>query len=111
MATAQKNFRRMMRWLKGRDDIEITTYRALMNVYGRQKEAVTRDELREIARKTLALEALVPTDDLSPAEAFAGLAQAIVGYRKNGTLPERSGSDPSARPDRRCRPRARSSPA
>ena len=89
MATARKNFRRMMRWLKGRDDIEITTYRALMNVYGGRKEAVTRAELREFARKTIALEALVPSDDLSPAEAFAGLAQALVGYRKNGTLPER----------------------
>jgi len=88
MATAQKNFRRMMRWLKGRDDIEITTYRALMNVYGGQKEAVTRDELREFAQKAIELEALVPSDDLSPAEAFAGLAQALVGYRKNGTLPE-----------------------
>ncbi|MCX6574457.1 MAG: hypothetical protein NTX99_10765 [Candidatus Aminicenantes bacterium] len=88
MATAQKNFRRMMRWLKGRDDIEITTYRALMNVYGGQKEAVTRAELREIAQKTLALRALVPSDDLSPAEALAGLARAILGFQKNGTLPE-----------------------
>jgi len=91
MVTAQKNFRRMMRWLKGRDDIEITTYRALMNVYGGQKEAVTRAELREIAHKTLALRALAPSDDLSPAEAFAGLAQAIVGYQKNESLPERLG--------------------
>jgi hypothetical protein len=88
MAAAQKNFRRMMRWLKGRDDIEITTYRELMKIYSRQKEQITRDELREFARKTIALEALVPSDDLSPAEAFTGLARAISGYRKNGTLPE-----------------------
>jgi hypothetical protein len=88
MATAQKNFRRMMRWLKGRDDIEITTYRALMNVYGGRKEAVTRAELREIAQETLALGALVPSDDLSPAEALVGLARAIIGYQENGTLQE-----------------------
>ncbi len=47
MATAQKNFRRMMRWLKARDDIEITTYRRLMDIYGGQKDTMTRDELRE----------------------------------------------------------------
>lgn len=89
MAAAQRNFRRMMRWLKGRDDIEITNYRELMKIYSRRKEQVTGDELREFARKTVELEALVPSGDLSPAEAFAGLARAIAGYRKNGALPER----------------------
>ena len=89
MVTAQKNFRRMMRWLKDRDDIEITTYRELMKIYSRQQEQITRDELREFARKTVELEALVPSGDLSPAEAFAGLARAIDGYRNNGALPER----------------------
>ncbi len=88
MAAARKNFRRMMRWLKGRDDIEITTYRALMNVYGGQKETVTRADLREIARKTLELGSLAPSGDLSPAEAFSGLARAIAGYQKNGAVPE-----------------------
>jgi peptidoglycan/xylan/chitin deacetylase (PgdA/CDA1 family) len=88
MAAARKNFRRMMRWLKGRDDIEITTYRALMNVYGGQKETVTRAELREIARRTLERGSLAPSEDFSPAEAFSGLARAIAGYRKNGAVPE-----------------------
>jgi peptidoglycan/xylan/chitin deacetylase (PgdA/CDA1 family) len=88
MATARKNFRRMMRWLKGRDDIEITTYRALMNVYGGQKETVTRAELREIARRTLERGSLAPSEDFSPAEAFSGLARAIAGYQKNGAVPE-----------------------
>jgi len=83
MATAQKNFRRMMRWLMGRDDIEITTYRRLMEIYGGQKETTTRDELREIARKTLELKSLAPTADFSPAEAFAGLAGAIAGFAED----------------------------
>jgi peptidoglycan/xylan/chitin deacetylase (PgdA/CDA1 family) len=87
MATAQKNFRRMMRWLKGRDDIEITTYRALMNVYSRQKEALTREELRRIAASTLETKVLAPSDNFSPAEAFAGLARAIAGYREKGVVP------------------------
>ncbi len=87
MATAQKNFRRMMRWLKGRDDVEITTYRTLMDFYGTQEETMTRGELRAIAAATLEAGALAPSEDFSPAEAFSGLARAIAGYRENGRLP------------------------
>ncbi len=87
MATAQKNFRRMMRWLKSRDDIEITTYRALMDVYSRQKETMTRDEMRAIAIEALKAKALAPSEGFSPAEAFAGLARAIADYQKDGSLP------------------------
>jgi peptidoglycan/xylan/chitin deacetylase (PgdA/CDA1 family) len=89
MATAQKNFRRMMRWLKGRDDIEITTYRALMGIYGAQKETLTRSELRVIAAATLKASALAPSEDFSPAEAFSGLARAIAGYQEKRELPQR----------------------
>ncbi len=87
MVTARKNFRRMMRWLKGRNDIEITNYRALMDVYGRQQETVTREELRDMANRALREKTLLPTGDFSPAEAFAGLAGAIAGFRKDGRLP------------------------
>ena len=87
MATAQKNFRRMMRWLKRRDDIEITTYRTLMGVYAGQKEALTREELRAVASVTLETKVLAPTDDFSPAEVFAGLARAIISYQEKGALP------------------------
>jgi peptidoglycan/xylan/chitin deacetylase (PgdA/CDA1 family) len=87
MATAQKNFRRMMRYLKGRDDIEITTYRALMDVYSGQKERITREELRAIVARALKTRVFAPTEDFSPAEAFAGLARAIMDYQVSGTLP------------------------
>jgi peptidoglycan/xylan/chitin deacetylase (PgdA/CDA1 family) len=87
MATAQKNFRRMMRWLESRDDIEITTYRALMDVYSGQKEALTREELGAVASVTLETKVLAPTDDFSPAEVFAGLARAIMDHQEKGTLP------------------------
>jgi len=87
MVTAQKNFRRMMRWLKSRDDIEITNYRALMDIYAGQKEALTREELRGVASVTLDKKVLAPTDDFSPAEVFAGLARAIMDYQVSGTLP------------------------
>jgi peptidoglycan/xylan/chitin deacetylase (PgdA/CDA1 family) len=88
MVTAQRNFRRMMRWLKGRDDIEITTYRALMEIYGRQKETITRAELGHIAEQTMETKSLAPSDDFSPAEAFAGLARALAGSSKDRMLRE-----------------------
>jgi peptidoglycan/xylan/chitin deacetylase (PgdA/CDA1 family) len=88
MVTARKNFRRMMRWLKGRDDIEITTYRELMDVYGRQKETMSRDDLRDTARRTLREKTLAPTDDFSPAEIFAGLAEALAEYATDRVLRE-----------------------
>jgi peptidoglycan/xylan/chitin deacetylase (PgdA/CDA1 family) len=88
MATAQKNFRRMMRFLKGRDDVEITTYRELMDIYGAQKGTLTREELRAITAAALETRVLAPTEDFSPAEAFAGLALAIMGYRQGGGLPQ-----------------------
>jgi peptidoglycan/xylan/chitin deacetylase (PgdA/CDA1 family) len=88
MATARKNFRRMMKYLKSRDDIEITTYRALMPLYSRQKETLTGDELRDIAGRTLRTKTLAPTEDFSPAEAFAGLAKSVADYQKNGVIPQ-----------------------
>jgi hypothetical protein len=87
MATAQKNFRRMMRWLKGRDDVEITNYRELMKIYGGQKEEITRDDLRAAAKAALRTKALLPAEDLSPAEIFAGLAGALAAYESTGSLP------------------------
>ena len=92
MATAQKNFRRMMRWLKGRDDIEITTYRALMDIYGRQKEQITDGDLRTVAATALKSKVLAPIADLSPAEAFAGLALSITAYFQPPYGPEKGGN-------------------
>lgn len=87
MATAQRNFRRMMRWVGDRRDIEITTYRALMDVYGRQKEIIGRKDLRDMARRALKEKKLAPSEDFSPAEAFAGLAEAIATAGRGGKLP------------------------
>jgi len=88
MATARKNFRRMMKYLKSRDDIEIKTYRALTSRFAGQKETITGEELRDIAGKTLKTKALAPTDDFSPAEALAGLAKAVAEYGRSGSLPQ-----------------------
>ena len=84
--TAQKNFRRLMRWIAERDDVEITTYRRLMEEYGRQKEVMTWGELVGIAENALETGSLAPTGDYSPAEIFAALARALKGFVKDRTL-------------------------
>jgi peptidoglycan/xylan/chitin deacetylase (PgdA/CDA1 family) len=88
MKTAQKNFRRMMRYLKNLEGIEVTTFRALMNLYSSQKEFLTRTELGEIAGETLGKKMIVMSEYFSPAEAFAGLAKAILNYQAHGSLPQ-----------------------
>ncbi len=87
METAKKNFRRLMRFLKGREDVEITTYSQLMKLYGRQKEILTKDELAGMALASLEKGSLVPHEYFSPAEAFAGLARAILDFEEKGALP------------------------
>ena len=88
MKTAQKNFRRLMQYLKSRDDIEITTFRSLMDVYSSQKEFLTAGELREIADDTLERRTIVPGEYFSAAEAFAGFVKAIFDYQADGSLPQ-----------------------
>jgi hypothetical protein len=87
MVTAQKNFRRMMEYLKSRDDIEITTYRKLVDLYSRQEEFMAAGELAAMASEALRTNALAPSERFSPAEAFAGLAKSIVAFAKPGKLP------------------------
>jgi len=87
METARKNFRRLVRWLKSRDDIEITTFRSLMDAFGGQKEVLTKAELSEIAAAALKTRTLLPSEDFSPAEAFAGLAESIAAFEATWALP------------------------
>jgi hypothetical protein len=89
MKTARSNFRRMVRYLKSRADIEITTFGHLMDVYGVQKESVTREELKEIAENAIRAGKILGGQDFSAAEAFASLAGAVVAFQAQGSLPEK----------------------
>jgi hypothetical protein len=89
MKTAQKNFRRLIRYLKDRDDIEITTFSSLMDLYASQKEMLTEPELREIAEKTLSGKTIPTSEYFSPAEAFFGYVRALIVYRDHGVLPRK----------------------
>ena len=88
MAAARKNFRRLIRWLRSRDDIEITTFRDLMALYSHQKETIKRDDLLEMAELTVKRDTILPGEDVSPAEAFFGLVRSILEYQEGGSLPE-----------------------
>ncbi len=87
MKTAQANFRRLARYLKSRSDIEITTFRSLMEIYGYQKETVTRADLREIAESAVSKKVIPGSEYFSPAEALAALADSIVNHHRSGSLP------------------------
>ena len=89
METARKNFRRLIRYLKSRDDIELTTFRELMNIYSHQKETLSRKDLSEMATEALRAGKLACSDYFSPAEAFSALAGSIVRFQEAGSLPRR----------------------
>jgi hypothetical protein len=87
MKTARKNFRRLMRFLKERQDIELTTFAELMERFSYQRKAVPQDALADIATRILTHKKVVIDDYYSPAEIFASLAESINEFRNTGILP------------------------
>ena len=87
MKTAQKNFRRLMQYLKSRNDIELTTFRALKERFSTQKESISKKALGKIARKIMHEKKIIIDDFYSPAEVFGALATALNEYNENGKLP------------------------
>lgn len=87
MATAQKNFRRLISYLKSRDDIVLTTFRQLMDIYSHQKEDIFRKDLSQMAADALHTGKLSCSEYFSPAEAFSGLVRSILHYHGEGSLP------------------------
>ena len=86
--TARKNFRRLMEFLKGRNDITITTFSDLMARFSYQKETIDKAYLREIAKRILTEKTVSINDHFSPAEFFAALAQSIAEYSQTGSVPK-----------------------
>lgn len=87
MVTARKNFRRLIRFLKSRQDIEITTFRAVMERFSYQNPSITQTELAERASRILKENKVVLDDRHSPAEVFSGLAASIIACQNTGVLP------------------------
>jgi hypothetical protein len=87
METARRNFRRLVEYLQSRDDIELTTYRAMVERFGRQPDTIDTARLAEIARRILDEGEVVIDPDYSPAETFAALAAALAAYAVEGLVP------------------------
>jgi hypothetical protein len=87
LETAQKNFRRLVRYLKSRDDIELTTFREMTKRFSYQKDLITREELGKIAGRVLEEKKIIIDDYYSPAEVFSALAASLDHYRTVQELP------------------------
>ncbi|UCG87955.1 MAG: hypothetical protein JSW71_05265 [Gemmatimonadota bacterium] len=89
METARKNFRRLMVFLKERDDIRIVGYRELIERFSSQPADVRRTTLEEAAGRVTSERRAVIQDRFSPADIFAALAYSIQEHARTGRLPRR----------------------
>lgn len=90
MATARKNFKRLMLFLKdqeAQENIKITTYDDLMERFSYQPEQIKKSDLQWVAGEITSREQIVYDDIYSPAEVFTGLAQSLVNYGESGKVP------------------------
>jgi len=86
--TAQNNFRRLVQYLKSQKNVELTTFSSLMKLYSNQKEYITKQDLIEIAKKTIKEKAISFNNYFSPAGAFVGFSESILNFKNTSSLPE-----------------------
>jgi hypothetical protein len=90
METARENFRRLMAFLKEREDggdIRIVGYQELMEMYSDQPAEMRRNVLEEAARRVISEQRAVIHDRFSPADIFTALASSIGEHATTGRLP------------------------
>ena len=87
MKTAQKNFRRLIKYMKNRDDIELTTFRELNKRFSYQEDVISQDELGSIAARILKENKVVVGELFSAAEVFSALVESLDHYHADQELP------------------------
>jgi hypothetical protein len=87
MLTAQKNFKRLMQFLKDQEGIEVVTISELMEKFSYQPDFISRKDLLRIADKVASVEQVVYDDVYAPSEVFAALTQSLLEYRQSGKIP------------------------
>lgn len=87
MVTAQKNFKRLMQFLKDQESIEVTTISDLMEKFSYQPESIQEKDLVRIAEKIISDRQVVYDDFYSPSEVFAALSRSLIEYSQNGKIP------------------------
>ena len=90
METAKKNFRRLVEHLASRDDVELTTFREMVERFGHQADTIDQARLAGIAARVLEEREVVIDPEYSPAETFAALAAALTVYGAEGGAPEQT---------------------
>lgn len=87
MVTAQKNFKRLMQFLKDQESIEVTTISDLMEKFSYQPESIQKKDLVRIAGKIVSDRGVVYDDFYSPSEVYAALSRSLHEYSQNGKIP------------------------
>lgn len=87
MATARKNFRRLMQFLKDQEEIEITTISDLMDRFSYQPVTIRKEDLKGIAERISSEGQVVYDEVYSPAEVFTALAVSLGDYADRGKVP------------------------
>ena len=87
MVTAQKNFKRLMQFLKDQENIEVTTISALMDKFSYQPEDISGKDLERIARKIVSHKQVVYNDVYSPSEVFSALSASLQEYGQKSKIP------------------------
>jgi hypothetical protein len=87
MVTAQKNFKRLMQFLKDQESIEVVTIGDLMERFSYEPEFISRKDLLRIAGEITLAGQVVYDDVYSPAEVLTALAQSLQEYSRTGKIP------------------------
>jgi peptidoglycan/xylan/chitin deacetylase (PgdA/CDA1 family) len=90
METARENFRRLMVYLKEREeagDIRIVGYQELIERFSHQPTEVPRATIEEAARRVITERRAVIHGRFSPADIFTALASSIGEHASTGRLP------------------------
>ncbi len=86
METAKKNFRRLVRYLGEREDIELTTYRELAERFSQQPDSISQADLLRMAARIRDEGKVVIDDRYAPAEVFAALAESLLHFDQANAL-------------------------
>lgn len=89
MKTAKRNFRKLIQFLQRRKDIELTTYRHIVNDFSGQKKMISKGDLNLIAKRMISLKKIIIEKFYSPAEIFSSLAFALSECVVTKTIPEK----------------------
>ena len=87
MLTAQKNFKRLMQFLKDQETVEVVTISELIEKFSYQPEMIAKKDLQRIAEKVCASNQVVYDELYSPAEVFAALTQSLVEFGQGERMP------------------------